>query len=127
MISGAGKAATFELTTVEETAYKPRLSDATSLYLPSGNSRSRRVQHCLSERPIAKYMRLIPAVRTVLINFSNGGFVSYDSKEDRAIIKARLYYYLRANVGKTELRRTSVRIGHQGAPECQHQTSWNVK
>jgi len=52
---------------------------------------------------LAKDMRL-PAneVRTMLIDFSNQGFVSYDSKEDRAVIKDRLNYYLLANVGKID-------------------------
>ena len=52
---------------------------------------------------LAKDMRL-PAneVRTMLINFSNQGFVTYDSEEDRAVIKERLNYYLLANVGKID-------------------------
>jgi hypothetical protein len=52
---------------------------------------------------LAKDMRL-PAneVRTMLINFSNQGFVTYDGVEDRAVIKDRLNYYLLANVGKID-------------------------
>src|SRR6185369_4995864 len=52
---------------------------------------------------LAKFMHL-PAseVRNMLINFSNLGFVSYDSDEDKALVKDRLYYYLLANVGKTD-------------------------
>ena len=52
---------------------------------------------------LAKFMKL-PAseVRNMLINFSNQGFVSYDPDEDKALVKDRLYYYLLANVGKTD-------------------------
>lgn len=52
---------------------------------------------------LAKDMRLPPTeVRMMLIDFSNQGFVAYDSKNDRAVIKDRLGYYLLANSGKTD-------------------------
>ena len=52
---------------------------------------------------LAKDMHL-PAmeVRTMLINFSNLGFVAYDSRDDKAYVKDRLYYYLQANIGKVD-------------------------
>lgn len=52
---------------------------------------------------LAAYMHLPESeVRNMLINFSNQGFLSYDGKEDKALIKDRLNYYLLANVGKTD-------------------------
>lgn len=52
---------------------------------------------------LAKDMRMPPSeIRTMLIHFSNYGFVVYDSQDDKAIVKDRLYYYLQANVGKID-------------------------
>lgn len=52
---------------------------------------------------LAKDMRLpVSEVRSLLINFSNYGFVMYDSKEDKAYVKDRTYFYLQANSGKTD-------------------------
>ena len=52
---------------------------------------------------LARYMKLSPSeVRTMLIQLSNDGFVSYDETEDKALVKDRLYYYLLANTGKTD-------------------------
>lgn len=52
---------------------------------------------------LAREMRLPDSeVRDMLINFSNNGFITYDSQEDKAVIKDRLYYYLQANSGKTD-------------------------
>jgi hypothetical protein len=52
---------------------------------------------------LAREMHLpVAEVRNMLIRFSNSGFVAYDSREDMAIVKDRLYYYLMANVGKVD-------------------------
>lgn len=52
---------------------------------------------------LAKSMRLpVSEVRVMLIDLSNQGFVTYESTEDKAIVKDRLYYYLSANTGKTD-------------------------
>ncbi|REJ83529.1 MAG: hypothetical protein DWQ44_03470 [Bacteroidetes bacterium] len=52
---------------------------------------------------LAKEMKLsVNEVRTMLINLSNQGFVTYDSKNDMAIAKDRLNYYLLANTGKID-------------------------
>jgi hypothetical protein len=52
---------------------------------------------------LAKEMRLpVTEVRNMLIRFSNSGFVAYDSREDMATVKDRLYYYLQADVGKVD-------------------------
>lgn len=52
---------------------------------------------------LAKEMRLSEnEVRKMLIDFSNQGFVIYDSEEDRALVKDRLNYYILANVGKID-------------------------
>jgi hypothetical protein len=52
---------------------------------------------------LAKSMRFAPSeVRNMLISLSNLGFLTYESEEDRATIKDRLYYYLSANTGKTD-------------------------
>lgn len=41
-------------------------------------------------------------IRNLLIWLSGMGMVAYDSDEDRAILKDRLYYYLKANTGKVD-------------------------
>jgi hypothetical protein len=52
---------------------------------------------------LAKEMRLPPSeIRTMLIRLSDLGFISYDANEDKIFVKDRLYYYLLANVGKTD-------------------------
>jgi hypothetical protein len=52
---------------------------------------------------LAKYMKLPPSeVRTMLIRLSNEGFIAYDGTEDKSLVKDRLYYYLLANIGKTD-------------------------
>lgn len=57
----------------------------------------------INTEDLAKDMRLPPSeVRTMLINFSNQGFVTYDQQSDVAVIKDRLYYYLLANSGKID-------------------------
>ena len=106
MISGAGESkATFESSNYfrkNRFLKLQGLSDVHPLFTIKQFAQSQGNNIVYTE-DLAKYMRLAPSeVRTMLINFSNGGFVSYDSKEDRAIIKDRLYYYLQANVGKTD-------------------------
>ncbi len=52
---------------------------------------------------LAKEMRMPDSeIRTMLIRLSNEGFVSYDSGDDKVLIKDKLYYYLLANTGKTD-------------------------
>lgn len=106
MISGAGESkATFESSNYFRKNRFLRLqglSDVHPLFTIKQFAQSQGTNTIYTE-DLAKYMRLAPSeVRTMLINFSNGGFVSFDSKEDRAILKDRLFYYLQANVGKTD-------------------------
>jgi hypothetical protein len=52
---------------------------------------------------LARDMKLpVNEVRSMLINFSNQGFVTYDATDDKAVVKDRLNYYLLANVGKID-------------------------
>ncbi len=41
-------------------------------------------------------------IRNLLIWLSGMGMVAYDGEQDRAILKDRLYYYLKANTGKVD-------------------------
>lgn len=52
---------------------------------------------------LAKYMRFsVSDVRIMLINLAQFGFVSYDAEADKAFVKDRLYFYLRARSSKTD-------------------------
>lgn len=51
----------------------------------------------------AKEMKWPPTeVRNMFIRFADEGLVTYDGTEDRIFVKDRLFYYLLANVGKTD-------------------------
>ncbi len=57
----------------------------------------------ISTKALAQEMRMADdQVRSLLITLSNAGFVSFDFKTDAAVIKDKLYYYLKAWTGKTD-------------------------
>lgn len=52
---------------------------------------------------LAKEMKLPESeIRGMFIRFADEGLLTYDANEDKAHVKDRLYYYLLANVGKTD-------------------------
>ncbi len=106
MISGVGESkATFESSNYfrkQRFLKLQSLSEVHPLYTVKKFAEKSGSQVIYTE-DLAKEMKL-PAneVRTMLITFSNQGFVSYDGVEDKAVIKDRLNYYLLANVGKID-------------------------
>ncbi|MEO0311342.1 MAG: hypothetical protein RIQ89_999, partial [Bacteroidota bacterium] len=61
---------------------------------------------------LAKEFRMPESeVRPLLLMYANYGFLSYDNKEDLVVVNDKLFYYVRANSGKTDydmLRLTSI-------------------
>ena len=54
-------------------------------------------------KELAEYMHLPESeVRNMLLNLSGDGYIAFDIDDDKAVIKDRLYYYLNADVGKTD-------------------------
>ncbi|MEO8117112.1 MAG: hypothetical protein ABI653_05630, partial [Bacteroidota bacterium] len=54
-------------------------------------------------KALAQEMRMADdQVRSLLISLSNEGYVSFDFKNDAAVIKDKLYYFLKAWTGKTD-------------------------
>lgn len=54
-------------------------------------------------KDFADFIRLPESeARNMLLNLATQGYISFDSDDDKAVIKDRLYYYLNANVGKTD-------------------------
>lgn len=54
-------------------------------------------------KDLAADMRISDSqIRGLLLELSAQGFVTYDSEDDKAILKDRLYYYLQANTGKVD-------------------------
>lgn len=52
---------------------------------------------------LAKEMKLPESeIRSMFIRFADEGLLTYDGTEDKAHVKDRLYYFLLANVGKTD-------------------------
>lgn len=52
---------------------------------------------------LAKEMRLsMGEIRSLLISYANYGFLTYDSKDDKVLVKDRLIYYVLANAGKSD-------------------------
>ncbi len=106
MISGAGESkALFESANYFRQGKFLRLQGISSvhpLYTIKQFADKNQTKTVYSE-DLAKFMHLpVSEIRNMLINFSNQGFVSYDPDEDNALIKDRLYYYLLANIGKTD-------------------------
>ncbi len=52
---------------------------------------------------LAKAWRISPSqVRGLLIDLANEGFLSYDSRDDKAVLKEKTYFYLEAYTGKAD-------------------------
>ncbi|MBL0103820.1 MAG: hypothetical protein IPP51_08730 [Bacteroidetes bacterium] len=106
MISGAGESkATFESSNYFRKLRFMRmqgLSDIHPLFSIKQYSQRHDTKIIYTE-DLAKEMKLPDSeVRSMLISLSDLGMVSYDGVEDKAFVKDRLFYYLLANVGKTD-------------------------
>ncbi len=70
-------------------------------------------------KDLAKFMHLPESeTRNMLLNLSTAGFVAFDMDNDKAVIKDRLYYYLLANIGKTDYDVIQFESVIQGKPNA---------
>ncbi|HQV00571.1 MAG TPA: hypothetical protein PLO59_05385, partial [Bacteroidia bacterium] len=78
------------------------IADETPLYTVKKFSEKYATQ-TIDVKALAREMKMADdQVRSLLINLSNAGFVSFDFKTDAAQIKDKLYYYLQAFTKKTD-------------------------
>ena len=106
MISGAGESkATFESSNYFRKLRFMKMQGLSSVH-PLFTIKQYCEKHDTKVVPVeglASEMKLAPGeVRQLLISLSDQGMVTYDGVEDNAYVKDRLFYYLLANVGKTD-------------------------
>lgn len=106
MISGQGESkATFESSNYFRKLRFLRLQGLSQVH-PLFTLKEYSIKHdtkVIYTEDLAKEMKLPDSeVRSMFIRFSDEGLITYDASEDKAIIKDRLFYYLLANVGKTD-------------------------
>lgn len=78
------------------------INDESPLYVVKKFAQKYGTDYVIAE-DLAKEMRMQPSeVRGMLMYLSNNGFLSYDFKSDKAMIKDKLYYYLEAFSNKTD-------------------------
>ncbi|MBP6427301.1 MAG: hypothetical protein KA430_06930 [Bacteroidia bacterium] len=106
MISGEGESkATFESSNYFRKLRFLRLQGLSQVH-PLFAVKEYTIKHDTKEiyvEDFAKESKLPPTeVRNMFIRFSDEGLVTYDGPNDKIIVKDRLFYYLLANVGKTD-------------------------
>lgn len=78
------------------------ISDETPLYTIKKYSEKYGTE-TIDTKNLAHEMKMADdQVRSMLISLSNGGYVSFDFKTDQAVIKEKLYYYLKSFTKKTD-------------------------
>ncbi len=106
MISGEGESkATFESSNYFRKLRFLRLQGLSQVH-PLFSVKEYSLKHdtkIIYTEDFAKEMKLPPTeVRNMFIRFADEGLVTYDASEDNIFVKDRLFYYLLANVGKTD-------------------------